>query len=99
MEQQSGERRPVTPPPTGDAPSLGRRVVRALSNLREIETELGGSADTARVCQLVARAIGELTQVDVALISAAAAEGKPVLPVASYVSAARSINPRLVDVE
>lgn len=98
MEQQSGERRTASPP-AGDAPSLGRRVVRALTSLREIEAELEDKGDAARVCQLVARAIGELTLADVVIVSAAAAEGKPVLPVASHTSAARPINPRLVNSE
>jgi signal transduction histidine kinase len=80
-----------------EAPGLGRRVSRALAQLKAIEGDLGGSADAAVVCQAVARAIGQLLTADLVVVSGFAAGGEQGLPIAIYTSGARPINPRLVD--
>jgi signal transduction histidine kinase len=96
-EDRDGGTRPPTPKALREAPGLGRRVGRALADLRAIEGDLGAGADAVGVCQAVARAIGVLLTADVVVVSGYSSGPDSALPVASYTSPARPINPRLID--
>jgi signal transduction histidine kinase len=96
-DERAEEPRPQPVRPLREAPGLGRRVSRALASLKAIENDLGSGSDAVVICQTVARAIGALLTADVVVVSGYASGGENALPVASYTSAARPINPRLVD--
>ena len=86
-----------TPVPPPAVPSVGERVSRALARMRGIEVALCRGDDPARVCQLVARALGEFALADAVIISPVMGVDEQAPPVALWTSPERPINARALD--